>query len=374
MYEMKKVLFIATVVRKHILVFHIPYLQMLREAGYETYVASANDTDNEIVEIPYCDHYVEINFKRNPLHPGNLLAYRQLKKLIRENHFDIIHCHTPVGGLLGRLTANRTRKRGTKVFYTAHGFHFYKGAPLKNWLLYYPVEKLCARFTDKLITINSEDYALAQKKMKAKEVFYVPGVGVDISKFENVQVDRETKRKEIGVPENAFLLISVGELSMRKNHQVVLKAISNLKDSNIHYAIAGTGNKKDYLLGVAKELGVSNRLHLLGYRRDIAELYKAADLCCLPSVHEGLPVAVMEAMACGLPCVVSKIRGNVDLIDKNGGFESEFNDATGFADAIIALNADPELRKSMGEYNSQRSHMYDICVILQKMKEVYELE
>ena len=371
---MKKVLFIATVVRKHILVFHIPYLQMLREAGYETYVASANDTDNEIVEIPYCDHYVEINFKRNPLHPGNLLAYRQLKKLIRENHFDIIHCHTPVGGLLGRLTAKRTRKRGTKVFYTAHGFHFYKGAPLKNWLLYYPVEKLCARFTDKLITINSEDYALAQKKMKAKEVFYVPGVGVDISKFENVQVDRETKRKEIGVPENAFLLISVGELSMRKNHQVVLKAISNLKDSNIHYAIAGTGNKKDYLLGVAKELGVSNRLHLLGYRRDIAELYKAADLCCLPSVHEGLPVAVMEAMACGLPCVVSKIRGNVDLIDKNGGFESEFNDATGFAEAIIALNADPELRKSMGEYNSQRSHMYDICVILQKMKEVYELE
>ena len=166
--DMKKVLFVATVVQKHINVFHLPFLKMFQEQGYKTYVAASNDTGKEKVEIQYCDEYVEIDFKRNPLHPGNVSAYSKLKELIDREKFDIVHCHTPVGGLLGRLAAIKARKGGTRVFYIAHGFHFYKGAPLKNWLMYYPVEKFCSRFTDVLITINQEDYALAKKKMKSR--------------------------------------------------------------------------------------------------------------------------------------------------------------------------------------------------------------
>ena len=132
---MKKVLFVATVVQKHIKVFHTPYLEMFRQAGYETFVAAANDTGGE-VNLPCCDRYVEIGFRRNPFHPANIGAFFRLKRLIDSEHFDLIHCHTPVGGVLGRLAAARSRRQGTKVLYTAHGFHFYKGAPLINWLIY----------------------------------------------------------------------------------------------------------------------------------------------------------------------------------------------------------------------------------------------
>ena len=314
---MKKVLFIATVVQKHINVFHLPFLKMLQEEGYRTYVAASNDTDKEDVAIPYCDEYAEIAFQRNPLHPGNFKAYRNLKKLIRENDFDIIHCHTPVGGLLGRLAARDARKKGTRVFYTAHGFHFYKGAPLKNWLFYYPVEKFCSYVTDKLITINTEDYELAKNKFKAKEVHYVPGVGIDLSRFETVQVDRSTKRKEIGVPEEAFLLISVGELNENKNHQVIVRALAKLNDSNMHYAIAGIGEKAAELTDLANALGVGDRVHLLGFRTDVAELYKTADLYIHPSFREGLPVAVMEAMASKTTVLASRIRGCQDIVSDN---------------------------------------------------------
>ncbi len=317
---MKKVLFVATVVQKHINVFHIPFLKMFQEAGYTTYVAAANDTTDQNVVIPHCDEYIEINFKRNPLHPINFPAYRKLRRLIQSNDFDIIHCHTPVGGLLGRIAARKARKKGTRVFYTAHGFHFYKGAPLKNWLIYYPAEKICSYFTDVLITINREDYALANKKMKSKQIVHIPGVGIDLSRFENVQVDRAAKRQEIGVPEDAFLLLSVGELNENKNHQVVINAIARLQDSRIHYAIAGVGDKKEYLMQLDESLGVSEQVHLLGYRKDIPELLPAADVFCFPSFREGLSVSIMEAMACGLPCVASKIRGNVDLLSNSSDF------------------------------------------------------
>jgi glycosyltransferase EpsD len=176
---MKKVLLVATVVQKHINVFHLPMLKMFQEKGYKTYVAASNDTGSREVKIPYCDEYVEIPFKRNPLHPGNFFAYRKLKKLIQSGEFTIIHCHTPVGGLLGRMAAKKARKKGTRVIYTAHGFHFYKGAPRKNWMFYYPVEKFCARHTDVLITINHEDYALAQKKFKSKTLLLLQKVKVD---------------------------------------------------------------------------------------------------------------------------------------------------------------------------------------------------
>lgn len=370
---MKKVLFVATVVQKHINVFHIPFLKLFKEKGYKTYVASSNDTGRSDVSIPYCDEYFEIAFKRNPLHPGNISAYRKLKAIINSNDFDIIHCHTPVGGLIGRLAALSARKKGTRVFYTAHGFHFYKGAPLKNWLFYYPVEKFCSYFTDVLITINQEDFTLAKKRMKANRTEYVPGVGVNIQKFSDIQIDKSSKRIEIGIPKNAFVLFSVGELNENKNHQVIIKAIAKLNDKNIHYVIAGEGDKRGYLNALASELGISEQLHLLGYRKDIAQLNHAADIFCFPSIREGLPIALIEAMACGLPIVAANNRGTNEVIvcDKNG-FLCKYNDDGAFALSISKLMKEDNLYNCFSDAARVSIKKFDVENIVNIMKEVYE--
>ena len=371
---MKKVLFIATVVQKHINVFHLPFLKNFQENGYETYVAAANDTNDSNVSVPYCDHYVEIKFKRNPFHPGNLLAYIKLKKLIDNNAFDIIHCHTPVGGMLGRLASRSARKKGTKVFYTAHGFHFYKGAKKINWLLYYPVEKFCSYLTDVLITINNEDFTLAKKKMKAKRIEYVPGVGIDLTKFNNVQVDRNVKRQELGVPRDAFLITSVGEISKRKNHRIIIDALRFINDDRVHYVIVGTGPLLLELKSFAENIGVNDRVHFIGYRNDVSEIYAVSDIACLPSIHEGLPVALIEAMASGLPCVASRIRGCTDLISEESGFLINPNDVNGIIKAISDLLNDQDLRRKIGNDNKERAHQYSVIRIVEMMKSIYESE
>ena len=312
--------------------------------------------------------YHQIDFSRSPLSLDNVKAYSQLKKLIEKGKYDIVHCHTPNASVITRLVCRKIRKKnGLKVFYTAHGFHFYKGAPKLNWLVYYPIEKICSYFTDKLITINREDYQLAKKKMKAKEVCYVPGVGIDLSNFKNIKVDRNAKRREIGVPENCFLLLSVGELNENKNHQIVIKALAKLNNPNVHYAIAGVGEKKEFLIELSKTLGVSEQVHLLGYRKDVAELNCSADVFCFPSIREGLSVSLMEAMVCGLPVICSRIRGNVDLINLNGGvlFSSDNVDECKQAIERI-LDSD-----NMGKYNKVAIRKYSVDEVLARMKESY---
>ena len=233
----KKVLFTATVVKTHINVFHLPYLKWFKEQGYEVHVAAKNDFINEPCIIPNCDKHYDINFARFPFSKANIKAYKQLKKLIQENNYDIIHCHTPVAGVLTRLAAKNNKN--TTVIYTAHGFHFFKGAPLINWLIYYPVERFCAGFTDKLITINREDYERAKrfKLRKNGKVYYVPGVGIDLEKIQNLKVDVKQKKAELCIQENTPVLLSVGELNKNKNHEIVLQALNKIKDKNFIYLI-----------------------------------------------------------------------------------------------------------------------------------------
>ncbi|MCQ2381244.1 MAG: glycosyltransferase, partial [Acidaminococcaceae bacterium] len=224
---MKKALFVATVVKTHIMAFHIPFLKMLKEIGYETAVAARNDYDNKNeCNIPYCDEYFDAHFKRSPFSFANIKAYHQLKKIINNNHYDIIHCHTPVGGVLARLAAWGSR---AKVIYTAHGFHFYKGAPLLNWLVYFPVEWVCAWLTDVLVTINQEDYIFAKKHMHAKQVVYIPGVGIDLDKFKSDVLDKQQriqKRQVLGLTAEDKILLSVGELNKNKNHEIGIWALA----------------------------------------------------------------------------------------------------------------------------------------------------
>ena len=364
----RKVLLVATVVKIHVNVFHIPCLKMFQEQGWETWVCSRNDYDNpkECV-IPYCDHYVDIPFERNPLKPGNVKAYKMLREIIEKEQFDLIYCHTPVGAMLARLAGISARKKGTKVIYMAHGFHFYNGAPLLNWMIYYPVEKFLSRFTDGLITINQEDYRRAQKFYAGKTIL-IPGVGIDLDKFQKKEPTRQEIRNKLGIPDGKIILMSVGELTKRKNHMVVVEALAWLKEYDILYVICGDGPLKAQLRAKAEELGVRDRLKLLGFRKDIAELHKAADIFVFPSLQEGLPVALMEAMASGLPIVASKIRGNEDLISNNqGGYLVKPKDSEQIAKAIERMILNPKRRENMKKRNFESVKNYGQEAILQKM-------
>lgn len=370
---MKKVLVVATVVKLHIMVFHIPYLEWFKKNGYEVHVAARNDYDNkEECSIPFCDKFYDLPFDRSPLGKSNFMVYIELKKIIEINKYQIIHCHTPVGGALGRLAAMNMRKHGAKALYTAHGFHFYKGAPIFNWLAYYPVEKWFARFTDTLITINKEDYKIVKSKFKAKRIEYIPGVGIDLKKFNMVEIDRHLKCSELGLPKDAFFILSVGELNKNKNHEVVIRALGKIDNPKIHYIVCGQGKLDGYLKNSSKEIGIENQVHLLGFRKDIPEISKISDIFVFPSYREGLSLALMEAMANALPVVCSRIRGNSDLIeDGKGGYLVNPNDVGGFAKYINELISDNGLRSELGNFNLKKIENYSIENVLSEMEKIY---
>ena len=376
---MKKVLFVATVVKTHIMEFHIPYLKMLKEMGWETAVAARNDYENPTdCIIPYCDVYYDIPFERNPFKPVNFKAYINLKKVINEGNYDIIHCHTPVGAMLTRLAAADARKKGSIVFYTAHGFHFYRGAPAINWLAYYPVEKWLAKKTDVLITINKEDYERAKAKFKTPRIEYVPGVGIDVNKFSRLPYDRSEKRKELGLKDSDFVLLSVGELIERKNHRTVIQSLAELKAfgklNNVQYLICGIGILNEDLKQLAVDLGVADHVHFLGYRNDVSAICNCSDVFVFMSLQEGLPVALMEAMACGLPAICSKIRGNTDLIkDHTNGVFAE-NTPLAVSEAIASYIDDENLREQCGERAIIDIQKYDLSRVKLDMINIYTSE
>lgn len=369
---MKKVLFIATVVKTHINSFHLPYIKMFKEKGYETAVAAKNDYENGTPDIPNCDCYIDVPFSRNPFSPRNIKAYKMLKRIIDDGDFDIIECNTPIGGAVGRLAARKARKKGTKVIYIAHGFHFSKGSSALSWLMFYPVEKLLSNITDVLITINKEDYTRALKHFKAKSTVLIRGIGVELQKIQSCSPDIHKLRSEIGIGDSDIMLVSVGELRKLKNHKTVINAMARLENPKIHYVIAGSGPLKEELLHTAEELGLKNNVHLLGFCNNVYEILKSSNIFCFPSTREGMPVSLMEAMAAGLPAVVSAVRGNTDLIvPEKGGFLYPFDDVDGFAEGIQRLVQNPELRCSMGEYNKVRIKDYDINFVKQALSDIY---
>ena len=362
-----KVLFVATVVKTHIMEFHIPYLKMLKEMGWETAVAARNDYDDPVdCNIPYCDEYFDIPFERNPFKPGNIRAYRLLKKVIDEGGYDIIHCHTPVGAMLARLASKKARKKGAKVIYTAHGFHFYNGAPKLNWIIYYPVEKWLARMTDVLVTITREDFKRA-KKFKAGRVEYIPGIGVDLDRFKRGDPKKaETLKKELGIPDDVKVLLSVGEVNANKNHQLVIRVLPDFPDAR--YVICGRGPLIEEHRKLSNELGISDRVIMPGYRTDVVDFYGMADIFVFPSFREGLPVALMEAMSVGLVCVASRNRGTDDLLE---GSKLLFNpsDPDELKEKInVALSSDCS---DEVDRNSRHLTEFDLRHTLDLMKKIY---
>ena len=306
----------------------------------------------------------------------NYQAYKQIIQIIRENDVDYIHCNTPVGGILGRLVGKKCKVK--KVIYQAHGFHFYKGAPKKNWLLYYPVEKWLARYTDALITINREDFELAKTKLKLRrngKVYYVPGVGIDTSQYNSVNVSGDEKRRELGIPLDAFVLISAGELNQNKNNTVIISAMEKLKRNDIQYVLCGVGPLEGMLREQVHKAGLQNNVHFLGYRVDIKELFQMADCFVMTSYREGLSRSIMEAMASGLPCIASKIRGNTDLLDDTeGGYLCDVDDVSAYAEKINLLASHAELREAMGRYNLNAIRKFNMESVTAEIRNIYETE
>lgn len=371
---MKKVLFTATV-DSHILCFHIPFLKLFHDKGYEVHVAT-NGTD----EIPYCDKKIVIPFERSPYKLNNLKAIKQLRKVINEEKYDIIHTHTPMGSVVTRLAAKQARRKyHTRVIYTAHGFHFYKGAPLLNWLLFYPVEKYLAKYTDTLITINKEDYDLAKNKFskRCKNIEYVPGVGIDEEKF-NVKMTKKEKhelRESLGLKDDDFVLTYIARMDKNKNQGFLIDVMNELvkEHQNIHLLLVGPDELNGIYQEKTKNLNLTNNVHFLGFRKDIPELLKITDVSVSCSLREGLPVNIMEAMVSGLPVVATDARGVRDLVqDGVNGFVIDRNDKCTFNDKIKKILKNPILINNFKLENMKISKKYSLMSIIYLMNEIYK--
>lgn len=371
---MKKALIVSTVSRQFTL-FERGNIAILKELGYEVHCAANYcDATEALDELGIVRHHIDI--QRSPFSPKQIKAFFQLKSLMKEKEFDLVHCHAPMGGVIGRICAKVTNT--SNVLYTAHGFHFYKGAPLINNIVYKTIERTMARWTDVIITINDEDYNEAKKFIckKDSKIYKIPGVGVDVNYIKKLQIDRNILRLSLGFGSDDFILISVGELNNNKNHKEVIKAITllpnNVKD-NIKYIVCGRGNNYDKLTKLIKHNMLENNVRLLGYRRDIIELLKISDVFVFPSKREGLSKSIMEAMAAGLPIIASKIRGNVDLVkDNENGYIFDVEDSIKLSGNIKELYENYKLREKFKEKNEVLSENYSIKIVNSIMREIYK--
>ncbi|MGE7630983.1 glycosyltransferase family 4 protein [Bacillus paramycoides] len=369
----KKILFCATV-DYHFKAFHLPYLKWFADQGWEVHVAA-----NGNIHLPYVNQKYNIPLQRSPLRIQNFHAYKKLKSIIHQNRYNIIHCHTPMGGVIARLAARKARQQGTKVIYTAHGFHFCKGAPFINWLLYYPIERSLATNTDCLITINQEDYNLAVRhRFQAKNIKFVHGVGVDIERYIPVTESEKKKlRHKNGYKSKDFLMFYAAEFNKNKNQSLLIRLLAQLKNEIPHakLLLAGEGPLMKECKKIATQLGVSSMVHFLGYRNDIAPLLQMCDLAVASSYREGLPVNIMEAMACGLPVVATDNRGHRELILNNeNGWIISHSKIGKMSDKIKYLAQNPDLSIQFG--NTGRimiENKYSINEVLKEKKGLYAM-
>lgn len=380
---MKRALMYASVASM-IQQFNMENIRLLLEQGYEVDVACNMEQGSTVTEEKIASMKKELEamgvkvyhipVPRNITAIGGILeSFRLSRRLMNERDYSLIHSHSPIGGMICRLANRFSKNYGkTEMIYTAHGFHFYKGAPKKNWLMFYPVEWLCSRYTDVLITINQEDYALAKSKMKAKRVEYVPGIGIDLKRIAGFPQKRKEVCHSLGIPQDSVLMLSVGELNDNKNHGAVVEILDQLPD-NYHYLICGQGANRPVLEAIAKEHGCDSRLHILGYRDDVISVLKSCDLYVFPSRREGLSVALMEAMACGMPCFVSNIRGNCDLIINEEGGALLTVDAFGqeLVEKFKKIEDMAAFKENCGQKNTQRVNMFSRENVGKRMEWIY---
>ncbi|RFA33377.1 glycosyltransferase family 1 protein [Virgibacillus dokdonensis] len=370
-----KILYVTTI-SNTVNAFLIPHIKLLIDEGHQVDVAFniKRDPSYNLIEFGCKIHNIE--FQRSPFKIDNIKAYKQLKKLILNEGYDLIHTHTPLASFITRTVCKNMVD--IKIIYTAHGFHFFKGAPLKNWFFYYPIEKLTARWTDVIITMNNEDFLAAQKfKMKMKDsVYMIHGVGIEVNSLsESNGNEREKLRKKYGLNTNEFVLFYAAELNYNKHQDLLIMAIKILKKemSNIKLLLAGTGRLKKKYEDLIRKHNLQDNIELLGYRNDVPHLLKVADVVVASSRREGLPVNVLEAMAMGVPIIATKTRGHVDLIcDKFNGYLVDKDNANDFAYAIKKLYNSKELRLKFIKNSYFKLKEYDQLNVLNELKYIYE--
>ena len=353
-----KALFVATV-QSHIAQFHMGAAALLKKSGYDVDVAAKDNLgEKNGLALQNVDEVFNVPFERSPFSLRNIRAYKELKKIINEGNYDLIHCNTPVGGILTRLAARKVRKKGCCVIYTAHGFHFYKGAPKKNWILFYPIEKEMARLTDKLITINEEDYNLASQKF-ACATYHVHGVGIKTQKYDAITNKKALEFRASKGWNKDFLILCTGELNTNKNQKTIIKAMERVASEvpNARLLLAGNGPDEQKLLDLIREYYVH-----------------ACDVVVSASFREGLPLNIVEAMYCKKPVIASINRGHNELIkDKENGFLVPANDYESFADYIIRLARNLDERISFGKAGFLRSLKYTDKSVVEELRVIYEL-
>ncbi|MGE8078372.1 glycosyltransferase family 4 protein [Peribacillus loiseleuriae] len=369
-----KILFVTTVIST-INAFLIPHIKLLVEQGNKVDIACNvnKEVNKELMDLG-CEIH-NIRFERSPLNKANYLGYKKLKKLVLSKEYDLVHTHTPVASLLTRLACKNIKN--VKVLYTAHGFHFFKGAALQNWLIYYPIEKIAEKWTDGLITINQEDYNSANKLnlRKRNSVYKVHGIGIDLDKFSPPSIEKKNKlRKEYGYNNDEFILFYAAELNRNKNQNLLIEVVNvlNKRGINVKLLLAGEGILLEKYKMQVSNLGLNENIQFLGHRKDISNLIKISDVAVASSKREGLPVNVMEAMATGLPLVVTDCRGHRDLVGNGeNGYVVGTTDVNGFADSIEKLYQSRDLRIEFGETNIQKIGAYSLENVLEELKDVY---
>ena len=364
----------CTTLDNQILHFHIPYIQWLRSRGHQVDVASSGSAD-----MPFCDTKFHVPFTKNPVSTGNLAAFRMLRRILHDGRYDLVHCHSPSAGAIARLAVRSLpRKSRPVVFYTAHGFHFFQGAPKAYWLLVFPLERLLARFTDCLLVMNDEDFETVTKyRFRAGRIVRVPGVGVDLDLLDAICVsgDRESLRKKHGYRESDYLLFYAAELSERKNQAMLLDALERLVPGipGIRLLLAGRDLLDGALQADAERRGLSGRVDFLGHREDVAEWLLLSDAVVASSRQEGLPVNLIEAMACGRPVIATAVRGHVDLISSGvNGMLVPDDDAETLADAVLWVHDDPNAAEAMGAQAAQDARAYSLHRVLEVVGDLYE--
>lgn len=370
-----KILLTATV-QSHICQFHKPLVEMLHKHNCEVHVAARNNlAEKNGLKLDFAEKVFNVPFSRSPKSKDNIKAYKQLKKIIDEGQYDIVHCNTPMGGIVTRLAARKARKNGTKVFYTAHGFHFYKGAPKKNWIVFYPIEKFFANhYTDKLITITNEDYDLANEKFKC-QIERIHGVGVDEKRYFSISEEEKKKlRLEMGYNENQKLILCIGELLPNKNQQMAIRMMPEIlkKYPDAMLLIAGNGPEKNNLDDLITELGLKNNVKLLGYVTNLEDYQHIADICVSCSKREGLPLNIVEAMMSGTPVVATYNRGHRELItDEQNGYLVSINDNSLMIEKVLTLLDDINVYKSTSENAILKGNEYSKTAVIEDLRKVY---
>lgn len=384
---MRKVLIVASV-SEMIEAFLLPNIELLQKMGNEVHVM-ANFKDTDALRQERIDLFKEqllnrgvisysLPIHREPFHAENKKAYNQMKKIIETENFSMIHCHTPIGGVMTRLAARNVRKSGTKVVYTAHGFHFFKGAPLKNWALFYTVEKILSKYTDCLITINQEDYSAAHSHhFKTDMIELITGVGINPLKFRPVtESKRKYLRQQYGYKKEEFILIYVAELSYRKNQDMLITMMPTLLSAipNAKLLLVGDGEQEKWhkLHTLIQDLGVENQVSMLGFRRDVNDLMSLSNVVVSASRQEGLPVNVLEAMSVGLPLVVTDCRGNRDLVrDGENGFVVDIDDTEQFVERIVDLYQHKEKRTAFSKESLKAVKKYSVNNVNNTLETIY---